>query len=205
MEAPRPLAPFILRLARPAALALALVTGGFPLTGARALDAAVTAQSALAQRPARQPDIHFAATPQPVADAMLQLAGVVASDVVYDLGSGDGRIVVLAAQKYRARAVGVELDPRLVALSRVVAHDGGVEDRATFFEADLFTVDISPATVVTLWLSPTVNARLEPKLRTELRPGTRIVSHQFRIGSWAPDRTVRADGEELFLWTVPPR
>jgi SAM-dependent methyltransferase len=155
------------------------------------------------QNPARTPDIHFAATPQPVADAMLKLAGVTPGDVVYDLGSGDGRIVILAAQKYGARAVGIELQPRLVEIARQVAREGEVEDRATFIEGDLFTADISKATVVTLWLSTTVNMRLEPKLRRELRPGARIVSHQFLIGDWPPDRTVHVDGEDLFLWTVP--
>ena len=148
-------------------------------------------------------DIHFAATPMPVADAMLRLARVTPRDVVYDLGSGDGRIVILAAQKYGARAVGIEIDPQLVARSRQVARDGEVTARATFIQGDFFTADISPATVVTLWLSEGVNARLAPKLRRELRPGTRIVSHQFRMGAWAPEATARQDNEDMFLWTVP--
>lgn len=158
-------------------------------------------------RTTRTPDMYFAGTPQPVVDAMLLLARVTADDVVYDLGSGDGRIVVIAAQKYGARGVGIEIQPRLVAMSREVAREGGVDDRVRFVEGDMFTADISTATVVTLWLSRTVNARLEPKLRRELRPGARIVSHQFPIGRWAPDRTVRADydGTDLFLWTVPAR
>src|SRR5882672_3089470 len=151
------------------------------------------------------PDIHFAVTPQPIADAMLTLARVTKDDVVYDLGSGDGRIVILAAQKYGARGVGIELQPRLVEISRQVAREGEVADRVTFIEGDMFTADISRATVVTLWLSSTVNLRLEPKLRRELRPGTRIVSHQFLIGDWAPSRTVQVGSEDLFLWTVPPR
>jgi SAM-dependent methyltransferase len=158
------------------------------------------------QQPARTPDIHFAATPQAVADAMLILAQVTPRDVVYDLGSGDGRIVILAAQKYGARGVGIELDPRLVALSRQVAREGEVSDRVTFVEGDMFTTRISDATVVTLWLSNFVNDRLEPKLREELRPGARIVSRQFPIGHWAPDQTVRAsDGTDLYLWTIPAR
>ena len=150
-----------------------------------------------------QKAIHFAATPVPVADAMLRLARVTSRDVVYDLGSGDGRIVVLAAQKYGARGVGIEIDPELVATSRQVARDGDVAGRATFVLGDFFTTDISDATVVTLWLSPSVNAQLEPKLRRELRPGARIVSHQFRIGQWIPDAIAQQDGEELYLWTVP--
>ena len=142
-----------------------------------------------------------------VADAMLKLARITADDVVYDLGSGDGRIVMLAAQKYRARGVGIELDPRLVEISRQVAREAEVGDRVAFIEGDLFTADISAATVVTLYLSPGVNRRLEPKLRRELRPGTRIVSHQFPIGTWTPDTVVRSEDDrtDLYLWTVPPR
>jgi cyclopropane fatty-acyl-phospholipid synthase-like methyltransferase len=150
------------------------------------------------------PDVHFAATPQPIADAMLKLAGVAASDVVYDLGSGDGRIVILAAQKYGARGVGIEIDPRLVELSRVVAREGQVADRVTFIEGDLFEADISQATVVTLWLTESVNARLTPKLLRELKPGARVVARQFPLGV-PPQRTERVDGEDLFLWTIPPR
>lgn len=157
----------------------------------------------LQAQPARQPDVIFVPTRESVADEMLQLAGVTSADVVYDLGSGDGRVVILAAQKYGARGVGVELDPRLVKVAREVAREGEVEERVRFIEGDLFAADISPATVVTIYLSPTVNARLEPKLRRELRPGTRVVSHQFPIGKWPPDRTVKADdGTELYLWTV---
>ena len=110
---------------------------------------------------------------------------------------------MLAAQKYGARGVGVEIDPKLVAVARNVAKEGEVEGRVTFIEGDLFDADISPATVVAIYLSPTVNARLEPKLRKELRPGTRIVSHQFAIGAWVPDKTVRAeDGTLLYLYSV---
>ena len=158
------------------------------------------------QRAARTPDIRFVPTRHVVADAMLKLAGVRADDVVYDLGSGDGRIVILAAQKYGARAIGVELDPRLLEISRQVAREGEVAHRVTFIEGDLFATDISEATVVTLYLSASVNRQLEPKLRRELQPGTRIVSHQFRIGNWTPDEAIRAeDGTDLFLWTIPAR
>jgi SAM-dependent methyltransferase len=137
-----------------------------------------------------------------MADAMLRLAGTTASDIVYDLGSGDGRIVILAAQKYGARGVGVEIDSRLVDLSRQVAREGDVADRTTFIAGDFFTADISQATVVTLWLSTTVNQRLESKLKRELRPGTRIVSRQFPIGDWPPARITVFENEQLFLWTV---
>jgi SAM-dependent methyltransferase len=148
------------------------------------------------------PDIHFAVTPQPLADAMLKLAGVTRNDVVYDLGSGDGRIVVLAAQKYGAHAVGIEIDHALVEISRTVAREGDVADRATFVEGDLFTADLSKATVVTLWLSTPVNLRLEAKLKRELKPGARVVSRQFPIGGWPPDQTVHVGDEILRLWTL---
>jgi len=157
------------------------------------------------QPPARRPDVHFAATPQHVADAMLKLAHVTAADVVYDLGSGDGRIVILAAQKYGARGVGIEIDHSLLEISRQIARDGEVDQRVTFIEGDLFATDISAATVVTLYLSSSVNNRLEPKLKRELRPGARIVSHQFPIGNWMPTGTLRVDDEDLFLWIVPAR
>jgi cyclopropane fatty-acyl-phospholipid synthase-like methyltransferase len=148
------------------------------------------------------PDIHFVATPQPVADAMLKLARVTPDDVVYDLGSGDGRIVVLAAQKYGARGVGIEIDARLVELSRQVAREGEVDDRVRFEQGDLFAADLSRATVVTLWLSETVNARLEEKLKRELRPGARVVSHQFPIGKWMPEKQIVAHGEDVYLWII---
>ena len=158
------------------------------------------AAAAAAQQPARTPDIFFVPTTYAVADAMLQLASVGKDDVVYDLGSGDGRIVILAAQKYGARGVGIELDPKLVAVSQQTAREGEVADRVTFIEGDLFTADISKATVVTLYLSPNVHRRLEPKLRSELKPGTRVVSHQFPMPSWAPSKTIVVDERELFLW-----
>ena len=168
----------------------------------RAATCALLAAFALQQR---APDIFFVPTWQPVVYQMLDLAAVTKTDVVYDLGSGDGRIVIIAAQKYGARGVGIELDAKLVEVSRQVAREAEVADRVTFVQGDLFQADISKATVVTLFLSPTANAELEAKLRRELRPGTRIVSHQFKIGRWAPDRTERAadDGTELYLWTVP--
>jgi SAM-dependent methyltransferase len=155
-----------------------------------------------ATRQARVPDAFFVPSRFAVADAMLQLAEVTAADVVYDLGSGDGRIVILAAQKYGARGVGIEIDPALVAKARQVAIDGQVQDKVVFVEGDLFTADISPATVVTLYLSTLTNRRLAVKLQRELRPGTRIVSQQFDLGPWAPDLRTRVEGAELFLWRV---
>ena len=188
---------------RAAALAL-LVPGLWATRDAGGTAPANTVPPPL-QQPARTPDIHYVPTRQAIADAMLQLAGVAGGDVVYDLGSGDGRIVVLAAQKYGARGVGIELDPALVATSRQNAREGEVADRVTFIEGDLFQADLSPATVVTLYLSMSVNMRLEPKLKRELRPGTRIVSQRFPIGKWPPDEMRMVEGEQLFLWTIPAR
>jgi len=154
-------------------------------------------------QPLRGPDVIFVPTPEEIVDTMMKMAAVTAKDVVYDLGCGDGRIVIAAAQKFGARGVGIELDPKLVALSRELAAESVVGDRVTFVEGDLFTTNISPATVVTLYLSESLNLDLEPKLRYELRKGSRIVSHQFRMGRWQPDETRVVEGEELFLWVVP--
>ena len=136
---------------------------------------------------------------------MLSLAAVTADDVVYDLGSGDGRLPILAAQRHGARGVGIEIEPRLVALSLQNAREAGVADRVTCLEGDLFTADISAATVVTLYLSTSVLRDLEPKLRQELRPGTRIVSHQFWIPGWPIEETRRVDSSQLFLYRVDQR
>lgn len=158
------------------------------------------------RRPRRTPDVAFTRTPQPVVYQMLELAGVTAADVVYDLGSGDGRIPVLAGQRFGARAVGIELDPSLIEISRQIAHDNDLDGKVTFREEDFFAANISAATVVTLYLSAPVNARLERKLKGELRPGARIVSREFPMGSWTPDKVMKGeDGTALYLWTVPPR
>ena len=156
----------------------------------------------LPQQPARTPDIHFTPTRHNIADAMLRLAGVTATDVVYDLGSGDGRIPIIAAQKYGARGVGIEIDPRLVELSWRTANEAQVANRVAFIVGDLFETDLSQATVVTAYLSPQIMKILEPKLRA-LKPGTRIVSHQFPMKGWQPDRRIKVDEAELLLWTVP--
>jgi protein-L-isoaspartate O-methyltransferase len=154
------------------------------------------------QTPAPTPDIHFVPTSSHVADAMLRLAHVTENDVVYDLGSGDGRIVIAAARTYGARAVGVELDPALVKTATERARKAGVADKVTFRQEDLFKTDLSDATVVTLFLSGATNFRLEPKLMKELKPGTRIVSHRFEMRDWPPDREERVGGTKIFLWTI---
>jgi precorrin-6B methylase 2 len=152
-------------------------------------------------QPARTPDIHFSPTRHNIADAMLQLAGVTADDVVYDLGSGDGRIPIIAAQKYGATAVGIEIDPRLVEISRRIATEAEVSQRVSFIVGDLFETDLGRATVITMYLSGSIMKILEPKLRT-LKPGTRIVSHQFPMPQWAPDKQIKVDEAELLLWVV---
>jgi SAM-dependent methyltransferase len=153
----------------------------------------------------RTPDIFFSPTRHNIADAMLLLARIQPTDVVYDLGSGDGRIPIIAVQKYGAKAVGIEIDPRLVELSWRNANEGLVADKVKFIVGDLFKADISEATIVTLYLSKSINNELEPKLRLELKPGTRIVSHDFGIGKWQPDEVLQVDEATLFLWKVPAR
>ena len=154
------------------------------------------------QSPRRTLDIHYVPTPTAVVEAMLELAKVTANDVVYDLGSGDGRIVITAAQQYGARGVGIELDGTLVQLATNNARQVGLAGRVTFRQENLFAADFSDATVVTLYLSPSVNLRLQSKLQRELKPGARIVSHEFGIGDWPPDAEVDVDGSKVFLWTV---
>jgi precorrin-6B methylase 2 len=170
-----------------------------------ALIAGIALVASGSQTPRRAPDIYYTPTRHEVADAMLELAEVKQDDIVYDLGSGDGRLPIIAAQKYGARGVGIEIDPRLVEVSKQNARDGGVGDRVRFVEGDLFTADISAASVVTLYLSTSVMRLLEPKLKSELKPGTRIVSHQFSFKGWPAERTRKVDYSELFLWRIPPR
>ena len=157
---------------------------------------------ATSQAPARTPDIHHTPTRHNIADAMLRLAAVTADDVVYDLGSGDGRIPIIAAQKYGARGVGIEIDPKLVELSWRIANDAEVAHRVSFVVGDLFETDLSKASVLTMYLSPSIMKMLAPRLRT-LKPGTRIVSHQFPMPGWTPDRRIKVDESELLLWIVP--
>jgi predicted RNA methylase len=165
----------------------------------------IAATGVAAQSPSRPLDIHFTPTRQAIAEAMLDLAGTKADDVVYDLGSGDGRLVILAAQRHGARGVGYELQSQLVALSRQSAIDAGVADRVRFVEQDLREADLAPATVVLLYLSTSLTRELTPKLLSELRAGARIVSHQFRLADRSPDRSITVEGADLHLWTVPQR
>jgi SAM-dependent methyltransferase len=151
-------------------------------------------------------DVVWVPSAPEVIAAMLEAAKVGPSDVVYDLGCGNGEIVIAAAKYYGARAVGVDLDPARIREARLNAGRAAVADRVTFIEQDLFVTDVSPATVVTLYLLPEINERLRPKLLRELRPGTRIVSHDFGMGGWLPERTIEvplARTHRVFLWRVP--
>jgi len=153
--------------------------------------------------PTAGPEVPFVATPTEVVDEMLRLADVGPADVLYDLGSGDGRIVLRAAQRRGARGVGIEIDGRLVAESREAAEKAGVTRLVEFRQQDLFGADLRDATVVTLYLFRRLNLQLRPKLLAELRPGARIVSHEFDMGDWKPDRTIAFRGRRLHLWIVP--
>ncbi len=151
----------------------------------------------------------FFSTPMPVVAEMLRVANVNANDVVYDLGSGDGRIVIAAARDFGARGVGIDIDPRLVRDASMNARRAGVEDRVRFLQGDIFEADIREATVVTLYLLPDVNTALWPKLLKELRPGTRVVSHDYGIGHWKPDKTITMTlsdrSHRIYYWVVPPQ
>lgn len=148
--------------------------------------------------------VPFVPSPQIVVDKMIDLAGVKKGDVVYDLGSGDGRIVIAAA-KNGARAVGFEIDPELVGESRANIKKAGVQDAAEIRNQDILTVDLSPASVVTMYLLPDVNLKLKPRLLSQLKPGSRVVSHSFDMGDWKPDKTERVEGRTIYLWIIPNR
>lgn len=167
------------------------------------------AQSA---NPGRLPDVPYVPTTEKAVQEMLKLAGLKRSDVMYDLGCGDGRIVVAAAKKYGARGVGIDIDPQRIKEARENAKKAGVEHLVRFEENDLFQADFHEATVVTLFLLPHINLKLRPKLLKELKPGTRVVSNTFDMGDWKAEKQVTLDGDDesglsqrLYLWTVPRR
>jgi trans-aconitate methyltransferase len=154
---------------------------------------------------AREPDVRYEPTSPEVVEAMLRLARVGPQDVVYDLGCGDGRIVVAAAQRFGARGVGIDIDPRRVAEAKENVRRAGVEGRVEIRQGDLFEADVRDATAVMLYLWPHVNLKLRPKLLAELRPGTRVVSHSHDMGDWKPDEQLVVRGARLFLWRIPER
>ncbi|NDJ25852.1 methyltransferase domain-containing protein [Nostoc sp. B(2019)] len=171
-----------------------------------ATTAPTTETPASTTQPQERPgDVPYVPTPQPVVDAMLKVAKVGKNDVLYDLGSGDGRIVVTAAQKYGTRGTGIDINPERIQEANENAKQAGVTDRVRFVQQDLFNTDFSDATVVTLYLLPDVNLKLRPKLLKELKPGTRIVSHAFDMGDWKPQQTLNVEGKTIYYWVVPEK
>ena len=167
-------------------------------------DQPIAGQSSL-----REPDVHYEPTSPDVVEVMLGLANVKAGEVVYDLGCGDGRIVITAVREFGARGVCVDIDPQRIAESQENARAAGVTDQIRFLNQDLFVTDVSEAAVVMLFLSPALNLKARPKLLRELKPGARIVSHWHDMGDWKPQKTVRVQsgGRErsVYLWTIPAR
>jgi len=159
-----------------------------------------------AQAPSRSPDVIYVPTPQEVVDAMLKMADVKTGDVVYDLGSGDGRIPITAVEKFGARsAVGIDIDPQRIKDANANLAKSKAGDKVKFLNQDLFTTNISEASVVTLYLLDSLNEKLRPKLLSELKPGTRIVSHAFRMGDWQPEKSQTIDGRNIYFWTIPAK
>lgn len=154
---------------------------------------------------AQELDVIYVPTREPVMDAMFRLAQVDSSDIVYDLGCGDGRIVIAAAQRFGASGVGIDLDPMRIKEANENAMEAGVTNKVQFIEADLFDSDFSEATVVTLYLLTSLNERLKPILIEQLKPETRVVSHAFSMGDWEPDLQEEVDGTTVYLWTIPEK
>ncbi len=168
-----------------------------------------TAPAAPTAQPEREPDVPYVPTPEPVVAEMLRLANVKKGDTLYDLGCGDGRIVITAAQKYGIRGVGIDINPERIAEAKANAEKAGVTKLVEFRQQDLFKTKLGEASVVTLYLLPDINVKLRPQLLKQLKPGTRIVSHDFDMGQWKPDKTVQVQGPNrehtLYLWTVPQK
>jgi precorrin-6B methylase 2 len=175
------------------------------LAGLSALGVSGLVGAAEQAAPLRGPDVIFVPTPNDIVATMLRMAAVTKKDTVYDLGCGDGRIVITAAQKYGARGVGIDIDPDRVAEATENVRKAGVADRVKIIQGDLFEADISPATVVTLYLLTELNLKVRPKLLRDLNPGTRVVSHAFSMGDWKPERTADVSGTTVYLWRIPPR
>ena len=180
-------------------------TVSFAADAERPVSAPPTGQAVAQEAPTRRPDVIYVPTPQEVVEAMLQVANVTKNDIVYDLGCGDGRIPVTAAKKYGARGIGIDIDPQRIKEANENVQKSGVADRVKIMNADLFTTDISEATVVTLYLLPSLNQKLMPKLKSELKPGTRIVSHAFDMGDWKPEKELDVNGRKVYYWTIPKR
>ena len=164
---------------------------------------ALIAVAAAAQASEREPDVNYIPTPQHVVDDMLRLVDLRKDDVLYDLGSGDGRIPITAAARYGTRAVGIDIDPVRIDEAEANARQRGVDRLVSFRQEDLFQADFSDATVITLYLFPDLNLKLRPRLLATLRPGTRIVSHRFDMGDWRPDKTLTIGDTVVYFWTIP--
>jgi hypothetical protein len=180
-----------------------------PLTVALTLLVAVAGAQSPTTTEKKPLDVPYVPTHESLVDEMLSMARVGANDVLYDLGSGDGRIVITAARRFGTRGVGYDLDPDRVSEARENARRAGVTDRVRFEQQDIFTAKFADATVITMYLLPDVNMRLRPKLLSELKPGTRIVSHNYDLGDWQPVQRKEMDvsgvNHTLFLWIVPQR
>jgi ribosomal protein L11 methylase PrmA len=158
------------------------------------------------QAPLRQPDVIYVPTPPEVVTAMLKVAKVGKDDVVYDLGSGDGRIVIAAVKEFGAsRGTGIDINPVRISEANENAQKAGVSDKVRFLNQDLFETNLSEATVVTLYLLPSLNVKLMPKLLAELKPGSRVVSHSFDMGDWKPEQTLDVNGRAVYFWTIPAK
>ena len=181
-----------------------LSTRSFPFMALLLTAALIQAVGQDAQ-PKREKDVPYVPTREEVVAGMLKLADVKMGDVLYDLGCGDGRIVITAAQKYGARGIGIDIDPERIKEANENAQKAGVTGKVKFVEQDLFEAKISDASVVTLYLLPSVNLKLRPKLMRDLKPGTRIVSHSFDMGDWKPEKEINVDGERIYFWTIPAK
>lgn len=178
-----------------AATALALISAFCVMPKAHA--------QGVVESPPRSLDVPYVPTPMPVVNKMLDLAKVKKGDVLYDLGCGDGRIVITAVKERGARGVGIDLNPQRIAEAKINAKEAGVQDKVKFEVGDLFKADFSEATVVTLYLLPSVNAKLRPQLWRQLKVGTRVVSHAFDMGAeWPPERTETVNGTTVYYWTI---
>jgi ribosomal protein L11 methylase PrmA len=187
---------------------LAVAAAVFAAAPAAALDSSSPYRflaQAQPRKPAQQPDVIYVPTPHEVVDDMLRLANVGKGDILYDLGSGDGRIAIAAAKKFGIRAVGIDIDPERIREANENARRAGVTHLVEFRQEDLFKADFREATVITLYLLPDLNVKLRPRLLDELKPGTRIVSHQFDMGTWKPEKRLESNGRVVYFWSIPAK
>ena len=187
-----------------ASLAAASILLGLSLSASAQTATQQAPQAVAPQKELRSPDVVYVPTPYDVVEAMLKAAKVSKGDVLYDLGSGDGRIPIMAAQKFGVtRATGIDINPERIKEANENLAKAAVSDRVRFVNADLFEANLSDATVITLYLLPSLNLKLLPKLLKELKPGTRIVSHAFDMGTWKPEQTLNVVGRSVYYWTIP--